>query len=57
MTWLQVAAVGLAAGMGFTVSLFFTQIAFTDQTLIANAKLGILAASIVAVFWDISPSG
>jgi NhaA family Na+:H+ antiporter len=40
--------VSLLAGIGFTVSLFITNLAFTDELHIADAKIGILAASIVA---------
>ncbi len=42
--------VGLAAiaGIGFTVSLFITNLAFEDASLIEEAKLGILAASLLA---------
>ena len=42
--------VGLAsiAGIGFTVSLFITNLAFDDPAVIDEAKLGILAASILA---------
>lgn len=42
--------VGLAAiaGIGFTVSLFITNLAFDDPTVIDEAKLGIVAASILA---------
>jgi NhaA family Na+:H+ antiporter len=36
------------AGIGFTVSLFMTELAFDDGALIAEAKVGILAASILA---------
>ncbi|MEO6042731.1 MAG: Na+/H+ antiporter NhaA [Tepidiformaceae bacterium] len=39
---------GLLAGIGFTVSLFITGLAFEDAKLIADAKLGILAASLLA---------
>jgi NhaA family Na+:H+ antiporter len=42
---LGVAALG---GIGFTVSLFITDLAFTDPTLISQAKVGILTASAVA---------
>jgi NhaA family Na+:H+ antiporter len=36
------------AGIGFTVSLFIADLAFTDPALVDQAKIGILAASIVA---------
>ncbi|MFI2433295.1 Na+/H+ antiporter NhaA [Streptomyces sp. NPDC018693] len=35
-------------GIGFTVSLFITDLAFTDAALVAQAKVGILTASTVA---------
>jgi NhaA family Na+:H+ antiporter len=42
--------VGVAAlgGIGFTVSLFITDLAFTDPGLIDQAKVGILTASVAA---------
>jgi NhaA family Na+:H+ antiporter len=36
------------AGIGFTVSLFITELAFTDRLLAEEAKVGIFAASVVA---------
>ena len=47
-TWRHVTGVAAVAGIGFTVSLFITSLAFTDPGLQADAKAGILAASIVA---------
>jgi Na+:H+ antiporter, NhaA family len=47
-TWPQLAAVGVLAGIGFTVSLLITSLAFTDSASIADAKLGVLAASLAA---------
>ena len=38
----------MLAGIGFTVSLFITELAFTDDRLIAAAKAGILVASTLA---------
>jgi NhaA family Na+:H+ antiporter len=38
----------LLAGIGFTMSLFVTSLAFTDEVLITQAKIGIFAASIIA---------
>ena len=44
----QMAAVGLLAGIGFTMSLFIADLASLDPAGHRNAKLGILAASVVA---------
>jgi Na+:H+ antiporter, NhaA family len=48
VTWRQFVGVGAVAGIGFTVSLFVTGLAFTDVALQDEAKIGILAASIIA---------
>ncbi len=40
--------VGAVAGIGFTVSLFITGLAFDDEAIQDDAKIGILAASIIA---------
>jgi len=40
--------IGLVAGIGFTVSLFITGLAFDDALLVDEAKVGILGASLVA---------
>ena len=46
--WLEMAGVGLLAGVGFTVSIFISGLAFSDPVLVDEAKVGILAASITA---------
>lgn len=46
--WTQLAAVASVAGIGFTVAIFVSGLAFDDQTALAEAKLGILFASVVA---------
>jgi NhaA family Na+:H+ antiporter len=47
--WGQVAGTGLLAGIGFTMSIFVTTLAFyDDQALIDEAKIGILFASVLA---------
>ena len=40
-----IALVGIVGGIGFTMSLFIAQLAFTDPVLLATAKLGILVGS------------
>jgi len=40
--------IGGAAGIGFTVALFITELAFTDEVRQSEAKLAILIASVVA---------
>ena len=45
--WPQVAAVGMVAGIGFTVSLFIAPLAFSDTGLVDEAKLGVLAGSML----------
>ena len=47
-TWRQVAGAGALGGIGFTMSLFVTELAFADPALIEASKTGILGASIVA---------
>lgn len=44
----HIAGVAALGGIGFTVSLFVTSLAFDDPGLVTDAKVGILAASIVA---------
>ncbi len=48
VTLAQVAGMAMVAGIGFTVSLFISGLAFDDSTLDAQAKMGILIASAVA---------
>jgi Na+:H+ antiporter, NhaA family len=48
VSWSAVLATGLLAGIGFTVSLFVTALAFEDPVLVAGGKLGTLGASLVA---------
>ncbi len=47
-TWTQMLGLGLTAGIGFTVSVFITGLAFTDAGLASEAKIGILSASLLA---------
>ena len=47
-TWLQIYAVSVLCGIGFTMSLFIGGLAFDDPLLIEEAKLGTLAGSVLA---------
>lgn len=46
--WVQLFAVAILGGLGFTMSLFIAHLAFTDHTLQSQAKVGILIGSIIA---------
>jgi NhaA family Na+:H+ antiporter len=46
--WRDVIALGLIAGIGFTVSIFITNLAFAEEPLIMAAKIGIFAVSLIA---------
>ncbi len=48
ISWLHVAGVALVGGIGFTVAIFVSGLAFDDRVIVDNAKMGILAASLVA---------
>lgn len=48
-TWPMLFGIGLVAGIGFTVSLFVTDLAFASHELQDAAKLGILAAFVMSV--------
>ena len=43
--WKHIAAAGFLAGIGFTMSIFTTLLAFDDQGLIANSKIAVLISS------------
>src|SRR5262249_20370670 len=48
VSWKQVHGAGWLAGIGFTMSLFMTGLAFMDESQTTAAKIGILIASIFA---------
>jgi Na+:H+ antiporter, NhaA family len=48
LTWAGIAGVGILAGVGFTVALFISSLSFGDETLVATAKVAVLAASLAA---------
>lgn len=46
--WLHVLGVGFLAGIGFTVAIFVSGIAFDDHALVDQSKMGIFGASLLA---------
>ena len=48
VTWLHIYGASWLAGIGFTMSLFISDLAFADSPLLNVAKLGILMASLIA---------
>ncbi len=46
--WTHMAGLGLLAGIGFTMSIFISLLSFEDPLLVAEAKLAILVASVLA---------
>lgn len=48
VTFKQLAGVSILGGLGFTMSLFINNLAFTDSAIIDSAKLGILIGSFTA---------
>ena len=48
VTWLHIYGAGWLAGIGFTMSLFISDLAFAGSSLLDVAKLGILTASLIA---------
>jgi NhaA family Na+:H+ antiporter len=48
LNWKNIFGVGLLAGIGFTMSIFITLLAFDDETIINNSKLVILISSLIA---------
>jgi NhaA family Na+:H+ antiporter len=48
VSWLHIYGAGWLAGIGFTMSLFISDLAFAEGPLLDVAKLGILTASLIA---------
>ncbi len=46
--WREIFGVGILAGIGFTMSMFITNLAYRDPHTIAAAKVGIFIASLLA---------
>jgi NhaA family Na+:H+ antiporter len=48
LTWHNIVGVGFLAGIGFTMSIFITLLAFTDTDIVNESKIAILIASLIA---------
>ncbi|MDG2432299.1 Na+/H+ antiporter NhaA, partial [Flavobacterium sp.] len=48
LSWKTIISVGFLGGIGFTMSIFITLLAFDDQVLISHAKFVILLSSLTA---------
>lgn len=48
LNWKAIFGVGLLGGIGFTMSIFITLLAFDDQAVINNSKFAILLSSLVS---------
>lgn len=51
VSWGQLWGVSLLSGIGFTMSIFISELAFSDEALIADAKIAIFIASALAAGW------
>jgi len=47
-TWRHIVGVAFLGGIGFTMSMFISGLAFTDDAFVEKAKYGILIASVIA---------
>jgi NhaA family Na+:H+ antiporter len=45
--WTQIIGAGMIAGIGFTVSILIAELAFTEPDVVDEAKIGILAGSVI----------
>jgi Na+:H+ antiporter, NhaA family len=48
LTWLHITGAGILGGIGFTMSIFITLLAFENNDVINNAKLYIIVASLLS---------
>ncbi|MBN1682376.1 Na+/H+ antiporter NhaA [Candidatus Bathyarchaeota archaeon] len=48
ITWKHIVGVGFLGGIGFTMSIFISSLAFKIPNYISNAKIGVITASIIS---------
>ena len=49
LRWMHIVGMGFIAGIGFTVSLFITNLAFEDPIAIQDCKIGVLTGSLISI--------
>lgn len=49
LRWMHIVGMGFIAGIGFTVSLFITNLAFDDPLAIQDCKIGVLTGSLISI--------
>jgi len=54
VSWGSLLGAGILGGIGFTMALFITSLAFPDEALAAASKLGVIAASVAAAILGIA---
>jgi Na+:H+ antiporter, NhaA family len=48
LTWQRITGAGFLGGIGFTMSIFITLMAFDDISIVNNSKVAIIAASVIS---------
>jgi NhaA family Na+:H+ antiporter len=54
VTWRQIYGMSFLAGIGFTMSIFIAELAFSDPYLIMVAKVGIIFASVLSALFGVA---
>lgn len=54
ITWKQLAGIGCLGGIGFTMSMFISNLAFNDPDLISSSKISILVGSAISAIAGLS---
>ena len=48
VSWAQIAGIAMLGGIGFTISLFISDLAFREQAMVEMSKIGVFGASVAA---------